>query len=359
MTVEVPPETVDTTTDSDRLAEHLEEAADLIGISKVWSGQLLHTAVELGIFELLTHDPLSASAVADELDLDDDACYRVLRTLGHFGVLEENDRRQFALTPVGELFQADHPHSVRDDLLLVRSPEHVSAMLHLPDIVREGEPDGFTREHGCGVFEYIEDHPGFAEVFNAFMSSASRRQTGPVLDALGAYDFSQFARVCDVGGGHGHLLCHLLEAKPHLDGTVLDLPSVVAETARHWDSKLGVAERCTYVAGDMFETVPEADAFFLKWILHDWDDEACVQILSNVREAAPADGRVFVVEAVVPGPETSHFSKQLDMTMLVVMGGRERTEAEYAELFERAGWELVERWDAAVGPMSVLEANVA
>lgn len=178
-----------------------------------------------------------------------------------------------------------------------------------------------------------------------------------VLDALDPYDFSRFSHVCDVGGGRGHLLCHVLEAIPHLRGTVLDLPGVVTEEERRWASKLDVTDRCTYVGGDMFERVPEADAYFLKWILHNWDDEECRQILSTVHEAAPADGRLFVIESVVPGPGTPHFAKRLDVTMMAQVGGRERTEAEYAALLERADWELVERWTPEEGPLSILEAE--
>lgn len=349
----------ETTNHSPPVEDLVAEATDLVGTDELWSGQMLYTSVQLGIIELLGDEPTSATAIATELDLHTDNCYRLLRALSHFGVLEEDQDRRFTLTSVGELFRADHPHSVRHLLLVDRSPEWVLPMLHLGDVVEDGEPNGFVREFGCEFFEYLERNREFGEVFNDHMTARSRRETAFVLDALDGYDFSAFSHVCDVGGGHGHLLCRLLEATPQLEGTVLELPSVVAEEDQLWASKVGVEDRCTYEAGDMFDRVPEADAYLAKFILHDWVDEKCVQILSNIYEAAPPDGRLFVIEAVVPGPKTSHFAKRLDMTMMVHVGGRERTEPEYARLLERAGWELEETWVPEEGPLTVLEAMKA
>lgn len=345
------------TPDPEELDDALTEAQDLL--MGLWTGRLLNAAVNVGMFDGLDNELTAAKTLANELDLDPDKSYRLLRALGHHGVLTEGPDRQFALTAVGELFQADHPHSLRAEVLFLHSPEWVSAMFHLPDIVEEGEPNGFVREFGVGIFEYMESNPGFAESFNNFMTAASRRQTEVVLSALQEYDFSEFSQVCDIGGGHGHLLCHFLEAHSHLEGIVLDLPSVVAGESQRWAAKLGVEDRCTYLAGDMFETVPTADAYFMKWILHDWSDEDCVRILANIHESAPPDGRLFIAESVVPGPETPHFSKRLDMTMMVHLGGRERTVAEYEELLDAAEWELVERWNPERHHMSVLEARKA
>ena len=272
-------------------------------------------------------------------------------------MLAETEDRRFALTPVGAVFGSDHPSMLRQDLLVERSPEWMVPMQHLGDIVRDGGPTGFVREFGCELFDYLDANPAFGDVFNAHMTSLSQDETQLVLEALDTYDFSAFSRVCDIGGGHGHLLCHLLDAQPHLVGTVLERPTVIAEEDRLWAPKVGVEDRCTYEAGDMFEAVPAADAYFMKSIFHDWADEECRRILSTIHEAAPADGRLFVIEAVVPGPSESHIAKRLDMTMMVHAGGRERTESEYAPLFEKSGWTLVETWAPAEGPGSVLEAT--
>lgn len=340
--------------------ELVDEAEALIGTDALWSGQLLYTAVDLGIVDrLASNDPTAADAVADDLALHPDNCYRLLRALSHFGVLAEDDQRRFTLTPVGELFAADRPDSVRTDLLVGRSPEWVRPMQHLGDVVREGDPNGFVREYGQAFFAYLDDNPAFGERFNDHMSARSQRETAVVLDVLRDVGVGAWDHVCDVGGGHGHLLCSLLAEYPHLDGTVLELERVIAEEDRRWAPKLGVEDRCTYEAGDMFEAVPAADAYLMKFILHDWGDEDCVRILSTVRDAAPTDARLYVAEAVVPGPDTPHFAKRLDMTMLVHVGGRERTESEYGSLLGDGGWELRRRWNPDGAPLSVIEAAPA
>jgi hypothetical protein len=344
----------DTSTDPERRDSPVEEAFELVG--RVWSSQLLYTAIELGIFERLADGPTTADEVARDLSLDADKTYRLLRALDCYDVVDESPQRRFTLAPVGECFLADHPDSVRAHLRFARSPEYVSAMLHLSDIVREGDPNGFVREFDCGLYEYAEEHPAFGNTVSAFMTARLRRETDEVLDALDVADFEQCSHLCDVGGGHGYLLARLLETHPHLQGTVLDLPGVVAESDRHAAPEVGVTDRCRYVAGDMFEDVPAADRYLLKEVLHNWGDEECVEILSTVHDDAPDDGRVFVVEAIVPGPEIDHFSKQLDMPMMVLLGGRERTEREYVSLLNQAGWEHVETYETSSERASVLSA---
>lgn len=338
--------------------ERIEAAEALIGTDALWRGQILHAGATLGVFGRLDAEPTAASTVASDLDLDPDRTYRLLRAMAHFGVLEEDDERRFALTPLGALFREDHPDSVRSDLVFNRSPEWLRSMLHLPAVVREGGPPGFVREFGTGFFEYTASNPEFAGAYNALMELASRDHPEAFVDALDDVDRSAWSTICDVGGGRGHLLAHVLAAFPDLDGVVFDRPSVVAETEHRWAPELGVTDRCTYVGGDMFEAVPEADCYVLKWILHNWDDADCHRVLSTVREAAPADGRIFVLETLVPGPSTPHHAKRLDVTMMTQVGGRERTESEYETLLDRAGWALEETW-AESGPIHVLQARKA
>ena len=187
------------------------------------------------------------------------------------------------------------------------------------------------------------------------MTSYSAIQTQEVLAALAAEDFSRIRTLCDVGGGHGHLGCALAQAYRHLNVTILDLPEVVAETDQLWAPKLGLSERCRYVAGDMFREVPAADAFLLKFVLHDWSDAECVRILANARRAVSGAGRIFVAELVVPGPDEPHFAKLFDIHMMVMVSGRERTSAEYAELLLAAGW----RYDRTLNAPGALQSVVA
>ena len=328
-------------------------------VSEFMAGQILFAGVKLGIFDVLEENGRPASAVADELDLQPEYAYRLLRALASLGFLNEAADQHFSLTPTGKLYQNDHPRSLRDGILTWLSPEFISSWLHLSDIIKEGGPSGFVREFGCNSFDYAEENPEFAAAFNGSQTIQSQLSTPQVLDALASYDFTQFSHVCDVGGGQGHTLSHLLEAHPHLEGTILDLPHVVEDDAGHWAPQLGVEDRCSYIAGDMFEAVPIADAYILKFILHDWPDEECVNILSTIHAAAPADGRVFIIERLLPGPDTSHPSKRADIEMMVINDSRERTEAEYRTLLDRADWEFVTRWKPEEGPVSVLEARKA
>lgn len=342
--------------DADATEGLLERADDLIAVEGLWSGRILHTAAALGLFERLDDRPVPAAELAAERDLDPDRTYRLLRAMAHFDVLEEDPDDGFSLTPLGELFTAAHPRSVRADLLFNRSPEWERAMLHVPEVVAEGGPTGFAREFGCGFFEYAAANPAFGDIYNDLIAYASRDHPAQVLDALDDYDLSRFSQLCDVGGGRGRLLCHLLAANPDLEGTVLDLPGVIEDGEPRVAEELGVRDRCTFVAGDMFEAVPAADAYLMKWILHNFDDAACGRVLATVREAAPPDGRLFVIESVVPGSGTAHPAKRLDIAMMVQTGGRERTREEYTALLESSGWEFVEAWESAEGPLTVLEA---
>lgn len=324
-----------------------------------WRSQILYAGVELGIFETLGAGPKRADQVASELNLNRVHTYRLLRALASLGLLSEDPNRSFALTPSGEFLRADHPQTLRGIVLLEEGPEHYAVWKHLCAIVREGGADGFVREFGRPIFVYAVEAPGYGAVFGEAMSSLSGGETAMVLEALAAYDFSGFSHVCDVGGGHGHLLCSLLARHPHLRGTVYELPSVIEQRDLLWAEKMNVANRCEYVAGDMFEGVPAADAYLLKHILHDWNDADCVRILSNIYRAAPRDARVFVAEYVVPGPQTPHFAKLFDIHMMCATGGQERTEEEYAELFERAGWTYCTTWYPPSRLMGVVGAAKA
>lgn len=306
-----------------------------------WKSQILYTGVKLRIFESLGTSK-RASEIAQELGLDPSLSYRLLRALASMGFLNEKDGQIFSVTPMGELVRKDHPQTLRGVILLEEGPEHYAIWKHLGDMVRDGKQDAFVREFGQRIFDYIPQNPEYREVFNYAMSSYSATHTRLVLEALKGYDFSSVKSLCDIGGGHGHLICNILKEHPHLQGTVLELESTIKDKELLWAEKMGMADRCRYLAGDMFSEVPSSDAYVMKMILHDWNDEECVKILSNIQKAAPAGGRVLVVEHVVPGPEVPHFSKLFDIHMMCALTGRERTEKEYAELLKNAGLQYVQ-----------------
>lgn len=326
--------------------DHAEEAGNQVIelIFGRWRSQILYAGVKLELFDALASGSKAADRVAKELNVDGGMLYRLMRALGSLGVLQEDQTKTFSLTPAGQLLRKDHPQSLRAMTLLEEGPEHYAAWKHLSALIQEGAQNGFAREFGAGAFEYAAQNPDYRAVFNDAMSSYSGMDKMLVLQALEAYDFSRISHVCDVAGGHGYMLCSLLAKYRHLKGTVLELPNVVLNKELLWAKKMGVADRCAYVAGDMFRAVPAADAYILKRILHDWNDAECLQILSTIHGAAPKQARVLIIEQVVPGPQTSHFSKLFDVHMLVWGSGLERTLEEYAGLLERSGWKCRQTW---------------
>jgi hypothetical protein len=320
-----------------------------------WRSQILGAGVKLGVFDTLANGPQHAGRVASELGLDAGMLYRLMRALGSLELLREDTNQTFALTPMGELLRSDHAHTLRGMALWEESPLTYAAWKHLPDVIKDGKQEGFVREFGCPLFAYLSQHPSHGAVFNEAMSSYSGAQTLWALEALADYNFSQVSHLCDVGGGHGHMLCSFLAKHPHLKGTVLEQISVIDNPDLLWAEKMGVGDRCTYVAGNMFTEVPPADAYMMKMILHDWNDEECRHILANLYRAAPHNGRVFVIEHVIPDPDIPHFAKLLDMHMLVMLTGRERTATEYAELLERAGWQYLQTWHPASRMIGIVE----
>jgi hypothetical protein len=307
-----------------------------------WRSQILYTGVKLGIFESLSSVPKQVSEIARELGLDASLSYRLLRALASIGFLNEKEGQAFSITALGELVRSDHPQTLRGVILLEEGPQHYAIWKHLADMVKDGRQDGFIREFGTKIFDYIPQNPAYAEIFNSAMSSYSATHTKLVLEALKSYDFSNIRSLCDIGGGHGHLICNILREHSHIQSTVLELESTIKNKELLWAEKMGMANRCKYLAGDMFGEVPSSDAYIMKMILHDWNDEECVKILSNIRKASPAGGRVLIVEHVVPGPDIPHFSKLFDIHMMCALTGRERTEKEYRELLEKAGLQYVQ-----------------
>jgi hypothetical protein len=222
-------------------------------------------------------------------------------------------------------------------------------------MIKDGEQNAFVREFGRMAFDHAKVDRDYALRFDQAMTSYSAAQSVQVLEALHGTDLSGVRMFCDVAGGRGYMTCAMLRAHPHLSGIVLDLPDVVADSDALWARKLGLESRCRYVGGDMFKEVPKADAYGLKMILHDWNDEESVAILESIRRGAAGPARLFIMEHVVPGPDIPHFAKLFDIHMMCWGTGRERTEAEYGELLRRAGWRKVTSHHAPGSVMGVIE----
>jgi len=219
------------------------------------------------------------------------------------------------------------------------------------------EETGFKMVFGQELFPYLTEHPAAAAVFNEAMTNMTMQVAAAV---VAAYDFTQFGTLVDVGGGSGSLLMAILRANPALRGVLFDVPHV-AEEAQKRITAAGLAEQCVVEAGDFFQAVPPAgDAYLLKWIIHDWDDEQSVTILRNCHRAMAKGGRLLLVEAVIPRGNAPFFHKFIDLTMLMLLGGHERTEAEYHALLEAAGFRLTSitptQSEITQSEMSVIEA---
>lgn len=298
-----------------------------------WITQGIYVAAELGIADLLTVRPQTAEELAEQTNTNSDGLYRVLRALASIGIFTEDMDCRFSLTPLAECLRSDAPDSLRSFGIMLGA-ELYQSWGNLLYSVKTGK-QGFQKRFGVPFFQYMTEHPERHSIYDASMMVHGIAETEPMLDA---YDFSAFRTVVDVGGGHGRMLAAILDRYPAVEGILFDLPAV-AERARAIISGLGLSERCRIVGGDFFASVPAADAYVMRHILHDWDDDEAVSILRNCRDAMNVEGRILVVETVIPPLNAPCFGKWLDLMMLIV-GGRERTEEQYRELFSRAGLTL-------------------
>jgi hypothetical protein len=315
--------------------------------------QALSVAATLGVADLLADGPRTSDDLADATDSHPDAVYRLLRALAAAGVLHEADGRRFSLTELGEPLRRDAAESVHGWAAFIGRPYYRAAWSELLHSVRTGE-NAFRHVHGVDPWTYRAERPDESAVFDRAMESSTR---GSIAAMLAAYDFGRFGTVVDVGGGNGTLLAALLETHPALRGVVFDQPHVVDAAAALLRER-GLADRCRVEAGSFFDGVPSGgDAYVLKHIVHDWEDADAVAILHAVQAAAGPGAAVLVLERDLGAPNETPVAKLGDLNMLVVPGGRERTEQEYAALFEAAGLEYVRQVRSAAG-LSVYEASV-
>ena len=318
----------------------------------MWVAQCVATAARLGIADALAQSqPQGSTALARAVGADASALARLLRALASLGVFAEPLPQQYALTPVSELLRRDVPGSMHDWLIAETDTPHWQAWGQLYEGMRSGRtvvPELF----GMHIYEYYAAHPTDLAYFSRAMGNVS------ALVAHGTvqhYDFSHVRHIVDVGGADGGLLLAILEANPHVHGTVFDRPQVVGAALQAIEAK-NYQARCQAVAGDFFQAVPQGgDLYVLKFILVDWKDAEASRILQNCRAAITADGKLLIIEMTIPDTNTSSPAQLFDLNMLVMTGGQERTQSEYGVLLARAGFRL-NRVVATGSPFHVLEA---
>jgi O-methyltransferase domain len=314
-----------------------QRAAATAVLRMIWGihvSRAVYAVAEVGIADRLAGGPVSCADLARDTGADEDSLYRVLRLLAALGVFSEAPPRSFGLTMLGDRLRSGVPASMRSWALLHGTIAGCQPFEHIMQTVRTGRP-GFDTAHGMPLFEFLAGHPGDAEVFDAAMLERTAAYAPSV---AAGYDFSDLRTVVDVGGGRGILLAAILRGHRHLQGTLFELPTVAAG-AEAVLATAGLMDRCDVVAGDFFQGVPAgADCYLLANVLHDWDDTRATEILAHCRRAVTRHGRVLIIERLIPDDPGQAVPVLLsDINMLVLSGGRERTNEEYGSLLRAAG----------------------
>jgi C-methyltransferase len=312
-----------------------------------FAARCLHVVADLGVADLIEDEPVSVDVLAEACEVDADALERVLRLLTSHGVF---DRRPdgYGHTPSSRLLRDDHPMSMRPFAQMMGLPLVRGSVTELGQSVRTGRP-GLETLEPKGIWAYLQEHPGEAQVFGRAMTAKAGAEVAAV---RAAYDFTRFGTIADIGGGRGHLLRAVLDAAPSAEGVLFDLPAVI--------QTLDVEHpRMAATAGDFFvDALPRADAYLLMEVLHDWSDQECVTILGAIRRAAPDHATLLVIESLIPEGVADPRAYTLDVIMLAVTGGRERTANQLSALFDRAGFRLDKVIDTT-SPMRIVEARLA
>ena len=318
-------------------------------ITGYWISKSIYAAAKFGIADLLTDGPRSIADLAAATNTRPDLLYRLLRALASVGVFAENDGGNFSLTPLADLLREDVPGSQKA-LVLMMGDDQFRAWANLTDTVQTGE-NAYEAVFGKPVFDHIAEHPEKARIFDAAMTGVHGRETGAIIDA---YDFSGIQKLADIGGGNGSKLTAILQKHPAMHGILFDLQHVV-DRARSNIDDAGLGDRCELAGGDFFQSVPAgADAYTMRHIIHDWDDEKSITILKNCHAVMEPDHKLLVIDSVIlPGNDPA-FAKLLDLHMMLIPGGKERTEAEFRELYDAAGFDLT-RVVPTASDVSVIE----
>jgi hypothetical protein len=309
------------------------------------ASRCIHLVAELGVADHIGDQFVPVSELASSCDADADGLDRVLRLLAAHGIFEHN-AGAYGHTPSSRMLCGDHPMSMRAFVRMMGLPFIWGSLTELEHSIRTGTP-ALTTMEPKGVWGYLQDRPGEASIFGQAMVA---KAGADIAAALAAYDFTRFSTIADIGGGQGHLLRAVLDAAPTADGILFDLPEVIgALEIEH--------QRLTKRAGDFFvDPLPAADAYVLMEVIHDWADEEAVAILSAIRRAAPAGATLLIIEGVIAEKQPDPRAQTLDVIMLTVTGGRERTASELAALLGRAGF-AIDAFTETAGPMSLVEAT--
>lgn len=303
-----------------------------------WISQAIYVAACIGIADLLKDSTKSIDELAKATNSHGPNLYRLLRALASVGIFIEVEPQQFALTPIAEHLRSDTSASLRAMAMMLGDQWHWRCWGDIVNIVINNQPAIQHLYKVNNTFEYFAQNPQSGDIFNNAMTNWCKNSHTAVVDT---YDFSSIRKIVDVAGGHGTLITSILAANPQMHGILFDLNEVI-DGANELLKKQGIADRCVTFAGDFFQSIPSgADAYILSHIMHDWKDDDCIKILRNIRKGIVKNGKLLVIEAIIPPGNQPHLSKLLDLEMLVMYpAGRERTITEYKQLYDAAGFRL-------------------
>ncbi|BAZ84003.1 methyltransferase [Dolichospermum compactum] len=324
-----------------------------------WVSQSIYAAAKLGIADYITDEEKSYIELANTTQTHEESLYRLLRALASVGIFIETSPGYFATTPMANLLRSDVPDSLRDVGIMLGDIEHQLSWGNIVHAVKTGE-SGFEKSFGMNLFDYYCQNPEAADIFDRSMTGFSKIEAAGVITD---YNFTGINSLVDVGGGMGSLLTSILQAYPQMTGILFDLPHVIERAKLSIANKRGntddeTSDRYQLVSGSFFEPLPpKQDAYLLKHIIHDWDDEKAIAILQQCRQAMAAHSKVLVVESVIPSGNEPFPGKFMDVNMLVMCtGGKERTAEEFFNIFKKAQLELV-RIVPTRGMVSVVEGQ--
>ncbi|MBW4435284.1 MAG: methyltransferase [Pelatocladus maniniholoensis HA4357-MV3] len=301
-----------------------------------WVSRAVYAAAKLGIADMLKNGPHSCDLLANSTRTNPQALYRLMRALASVGIFAENKQGCFTLTPLATYLQSDAPNSIRA-FAISFGEEHYRAWGDIIHSIQTGD-NAFQNLYGMPVFQYYAQNSEAGKIFDEAMTNVSAKDK---VEVVAAYDFSSIHKLVDVGGGYGSFIASILKVNPTMEGILFERPSVIAGAKSVLETE-GVSERCQVVAGNFLESVPRGgDAYILKYVIHLLDDERAIALLKNCHSAMVENGKLLLVEQIVPPGDEPSWSKFLDIHMLIaISGGRERTKMEYQTLFEASGFKL-------------------
>ena len=335
-----------------RNAPQLPPRAQLLKmLTASWISQATYAAAKLGLVDLMARSAQSPGQLAEATGADANVLYRLLRALASVGLFAEDETGRFAPTPLGDCLRSDRPDSVQP-LAIMMGEELYQAWGGFLHSVQTGRP-AFDHVFEMSFFEYLQKTPHAGALFDACMATIHGAESEAV---VAAYDFAPCRTVVDVGGGAGSLLTAILQAHPDLEGVLFDLPEVIQRAQKDME-EAGLRQRCKLVPGSFFASLPSGgDTYLLRHIIHDWDDEEAGRILENCRKVMPDAARLLIVESVIPPGNEPFVGKILDLNMLVLSGGQERTLAQFEDLLQKAGFKLSKVLPTSVMRLSIIEA---